>query len=139
MFSTTPIASTTLYVGETKFYKLPSVFDAEGHTTLITNSIPKSFITFDNIDTFKFAPNTDIGIHTVSVTLSDGNMQTSYSFNVIVMSKPGFTGLITAFSDLSVPLGNIKSLNVPSFSDADGDSVSISIEEGSGGTLPSCI
>lgn len=65
-------------------------------------------------------------------------MQTPYQFSVIVMSKPTFASKIS-FTSLTVPLNSSKSFPVPSFSDADGDAVSISIAEGSGGTLASWI
>lgn len=86
VFSTLPQPSTTLYIGETKSSKLPSIYDAEGHATTIKNSIPKSFITFNNVDTYTFSPTaiSDLGTNTVTVTLSDSNMETAYSFSVTV-------------------------------------------------------
>lgn len=104
--------------------------------------IPLSFITYnESIHTYSFSPNTttDIGTHTVAVTLSDGNMQTSYSFTVKVMTKPAFNNGTTTFSALGVALNGVKSFPIPSFSDADGDNVTLSIAEGSGGILPSWI
>lgn len=141
VFSFTPLDSTHLYLGETKTYQLPSINDAEGHTFKMTHSIPKSFITFDNIDTFSFSPtsSTDLGTHTIKLTLSDSNLDNQYSFSVIVMSKPAFDDGTTSFSSLKIPLNSVKSFTVPAYSDADGDTVTISIEEGSGGTFPNWI
>lgn len=70
VFSAIPLASTTLYVGETKTSYLPSFNDAEGHSVTLTYVIPKSFIVFDST-LFAFniiTPSiSDIGTHTVSV------------------------------------------------------------------------
>lgn len=82
-----PLKSTTLKTGETKTYKLPNIYDAEGHSPIITNTIPNSFITFDdNIDTFTFSPkiSSDLDTTTVTVKISDGNLDNSYSFSVTV-------------------------------------------------------
>lgn len=75
------------------------------------------------------------------MVLSDGNLQSTYSFDVIVNlnSPPVFNDGTTSFADLTVPLNTVKSYTVPSFSDPDGEAVTISIAEGSGGTLPSWI
>lgn len=54
VFSTIPLSTTSLYIGDTKSYKLPSIIDAEGHTPTITTFIPLSFIKYDNVDTFSF-------------------------------------------------------------------------------------
>lgn len=55
------------------------------------------------------------------------------------MSKPAFTDGTNSFSGLTVALNSIKSFNVPPFNDADMDTVTLSIAEGSGGVLPSWI
>lgn len=110
VFETTPLASTNMYVGDSTKFTLPTIIDAEGHTVSITYSIPKSFIKYQsnpNFNYFKFSSPAiaDIGTHTVSVTLDDGNMQTPYTFQVQVMSKPAFAGSTTSFPSLTVPLG----------------------------------
>lgn len=66
-------------------------------------------------------------------------MQTSYTFNVIVNSKPAFNDGTTSFTSLTVQLNMIQSFTVPAFSDADGDTVTISIEEVNGGSFPNWI
>lgn len=66
-------------------------------------------------------------------------MNSIYTFNVKVMSKPVFNDGTTSFLGLTLSLNSIKSFPVPSFSDPDGDIVTISIAEGSGGTLPGWI
>lgn len=77
------------------------------------------------MDTYSFTTPAveDIGTHTVSVTLDDGKMQTTYSFSVKVMTKPtfAFSGGATSFSDLTVALGSTKTFSIPTYSDADGD------------------
>lgn len=141
VFSTIPLSSTSLYVGESKNYKLPSIIDDEGHSPVISYSIPNKFITFNNVDLFVFTNPAiaDIGTYTVGVNLSDYNMQSSYNFTVKVMTKPAFDNGTTLFPDVTVALNSVKSFSVPSFSDVDLDSVTISIAEGSGGTLPNFI
>lgn len=66
-------------------------------------------------------------------------MQNSYSFTLKVMTKPAFTDGTTSFPPITVALGSTNSFLVPSFSDVDQDTVTISIAEASGGTFPNFI
>lgn len=70
-------------------------------------------------------------------------MQSTYTFNVNVILAvnlpPVFNDGTTSFASLIAPLNSVKSFSVPLYSDPDGDIVTISVQEGSGGTLPSWI
>lgn len=67
-------------------------------------------------------------------------MQNSYSFGVNVLSRvPIFNNVTTSFSDLMLPINSLGSFNVPSFNDPDGETVTLSIAEATGGTFPNWI
>lgn len=63
----------------------------------------------------------------------------SYSFYVKVMTKPAFNDGTTSFADKIMPLNGKSNFPISTYSDADGDTVTLTIEEGSGGTLPGWI
>lgn len=58
--------------------------------------------------TFTITPtvDTDVGIFPVTITLSDSNNETSYNFDVKVMTYPGFNGGNSSFPDLTIALNS---------------------------------
>ncbi len=130
VFTDTAIPTINVYLGETKTQKMITT-DAEGHTVTLTHSPSLSFITYDNINTYTISPisTTQFGLTTITVTATDGKMQSTNMFTVNVKSKLLFTDGTTSFKDMTI---KVKSggdfFMIPPFIDANGISVTLIIE-----------
>jgi alpha-galactosidase len=73
-------------------YMLPSVYDAEGNSITISLYTLVSWATINGSTImFNRPPLLDVGTHTMSVVLSDGNAENSYNFNIFITnSAPRF-------------------------------------------------
>ncbi len=139
VISNSPLPMVDVYIGGTQTQKVTAT-DAEGHTITYAHAPALSYITFDNVDTYTIAP--PVGMSkaklTITLTLSDGNMKTTDTFVINVQTRPPvFTDGTKSFADVTV--GSVtpgKSFVVPPFTDPDGETVKITLEDSAGGSVP---
>jgi hypothetical protein len=82
-----------------------------------------NFFTFDNYDSYTISPTstTPTGSISITVTVSDGNMESTSIFIVKIMSKPIFDDGTTSFPDMNVKVNVGGIFTIPAFNDPDGD------------------
>jgi hypothetical protein len=126
-------------------YQLPTYSDAEGNTVTLTtvqsslSSLP-NFVTFESATrTYSINPvsSSDIGIFTISVSLSDSLLTASYTFAItVVNTAPTFASNPVA---QTVNWKNSITYQLPTYSDAETNTVTLTTVQTGQAALPTFV
>jgi hypothetical protein len=103
-----------------------------------------AFATYDSVNkklTISPSASEPIGSTTVTVTLSDSSLVSTYTFKItvstaVVNTAPYFTGTIT---DFHVEMFATRVVNIPASKDDDNDPITVEVKKSDGSALPSFI